>query len=141
MCGRLDVENGVYSPSVIPVASDFKTLFMELYPSNAMWGAIISDGDRDRERSLNQHRGDKKKISVYARFSPKRVKPIIESIIAGNSHIDQSNVNEDQNKEDDIEVTLPLHQRLAMIKMSHNLKSSRQALKFLTSEGGSINCC
>lgn len=40
------------------------------------------------------------------------------------------------NENEEIEVTLPLHQRLAMIKLSRNLKSNKEALKILTSEGG-----
>lgn len=34
------------------------------------------------------------------------------------------------------EVTLPLHQRLAMIRMSHHIQNNRVALKVLTEEGG-----
>lgn len=34
------------------------------------------------------------------------------------------------------EITLPLHQRLAMIKLSHRIQNKREALKLLTEEGG-----
>lgn len=83
--------------------------------------------------------GDKKKISVYARFSPKRPQQLTLTTSVSS---DEANSNGDlENEDDDLEVTLPLHQRLAMIKLSHNLKSNGQALKVLASEGGQLCIC
>ena len=132
------MESGVYYPYVIPIAGNFKSLFMELYPLNNMWED--EDLNEEEERSLALQGGDKKKISVYARFCPKRPNKIENE--NEKTELENENKNEkkadiiDENDDEDVEVTLPLHQRLAMIKMSHNLKSNREALKVLTSEGG-----
>ena len=128
MCSRLEAENSVYSPSVIPTSLTFRKLFQELYPLNQMWSAI--DGN-DTELLDELQSGDKRKISVYARFCPRRPKADALKVI------DENDENENiEEKDDAMEVTLPLHQRLAMIKMSHRLTNNRQALKVLTSEGG-----
>ena len=128
MCSRLEDESSVYSPSVIPPSLTFKTLFKELYPLNQMWSAVEGN---DTEPLDELQSGDKRKISVYARFCPRRPKADALEVI------DENNENENtEGKDDATEVTLPLHQRLAMIKMSHRLTNNRQALKVLTSEGG-----
>src|SRR5690606_11786313 len=69
------------------------------------------------------------KISVYARF-----RPLGDSNAIKNGNATNNDTGADGGHE--VEVTLPLYQRLAMIKMSHNLKSNRDALRVLTSEGG-----
>lgn len=93
-----------------------------------MWNVPTVDGI---EISPELRAGGKKNISVYARFSPKRPKSAALKTELENKE------NEIINSEvEEVEVTLPLHQRLAMIRMSHDLNSNRQALKVLTSEGG-----
>ena len=134
MCSRLEVEHGVYSPVIIPVASTFRSLFMELSPLRNMWEKMVISNEMTPPQFQG---GDKKKISVYARFSPKR--PGQPQLTTAEVLSEENNDDDFQNRDDDVEVTLPLHQRLAMIKLSHNLKSNGQALKVLASEGG--NCC
>ena len=131
MCSRLEVEHGVYSPVIIPVASNFRSLFMELSSSRNMWEEVVVSNERT---PLHLQGGDKKKINVYARFSPKR--PEQSQLSTAQVSNDGNNDGYFENQDDDVEVTLPLHQRLAMIKLSHNLKSNGQALKVLASEGG-----
>lgn len=96
-----------------------------------MWNSPVINGG---EISPELRAVGKKNISVYARFSPKRPKP------AALKAESESKENENlENEVDEVEVTLPLHQRLAMIRMSHDLNSNRQALKVLTSEGGRLS--
>jgi hypothetical protein len=66
------------------------------------------------------------------------VKDFIKLGINEDNHDDEqrNNNDDDEAENQEIEVTLPLHQRLAMIRMSRKLKSNRQALKILTAEGG-----
>lgn len=64
--------------------------------------------------------GERFKISVYARFRPKRT-----------NYADGSEIDHSKEKA----VTLPLHQRLSMIRMSHRLTSNISALKILAAEG------
>jgi hypothetical protein len=103
---------------------------MELYPMRKMWNVPMVNGI---EISPELRATGKKNISVYARFSPKRPKPAALKTDFENKEND--NV---ENEVEEVEVTLPLHQRLAMIRMSHDLNSNRQALKVLTSEGGRL---
>lgn len=128
MCCRLDTENNVYSPVIVPVSSTFRSLFTELFHLRRMWDAVeINQGNDNQQEQAN----GKKNITVYARFCPVRPKP------KALEKSDENHAVEDQENEcDSVEVTLPLHQRLAMIKMSNRLTSNRQALQVLTSEGG-----
>jgi hypothetical protein len=131
MCGRLDIENSVYSPHFIPPSSTFRGLFIELFPMRKMWNVPMVDAS---DFSPELRPSGKKNISVYARFSPKRPKPA-----ALKTEFENKENNNVVNEVDEVEVTLPLHQRLAMIRMSHDLNSNRQALKVLTSEGGRLS--
>ena len=128
MCCRLDTENNVYSPVIVPVSSTFRSLFEELFHLRHMWDAAPAvEGDGTQRTQAN----DKKKISVYARFCP--IRPKSKAL----EKSDENHAVDDQeNQSDSVEITLPLHQRLAMIKMSNRLTSNRQALQVLTSEGG-----
>ena len=145
MCGRLNVENAVYSPYVIPIATNFRTLFKELYPLRNMWQEVLKIDEDSEEHSnpmISQtqgQEGDKKRISVYARFSPKIPKKPETDELGNVQQQNENDENENENENDDLEVTLPLHQRLMMIKLSHNLKSNGQALKVLAAEGGENN--
>ena len=131
MCCRLDTENNVYSPVIVPVSSTFRSLFTELFHLRSMWDAVQITVGNDTEQSKAN---DKKRISVYARFCP--VRPKLKAL----EKSDENHAVEDQeNDSDSVEITLPLHQRLAMIKMSNRLTSNRQALQVLTSEGGKRN--
>jgi len=110
-------------PPSLPYQSNWKTLFFELYALRKLWSKVdINDDNNDLQTSSTSERF---KISVYARF-----KPI--SKIFTNETDDTDNDKENDEKE----ITLPLHQRLAMIKMSHKLNSNKDALKVLAYEGG-----
>jgi hypothetical protein len=99
-------------------------MFKESYPLKNMWNAVSAQ----EEEVPGLQAGDKNKISVYARFSPKRIKINIsnEGKERKEGEGDEEENEDIENQEQDVEVTLPLHQRLSMIKMSHNLKSNRQ---------------
>jgi hypothetical protein len=128
LLSRLEIENGVYFPKTRPTLN-YKSLFKELYVLKNMWESTTVEDEENNNRVVNSlQAGDKNKISVYARFSPKRLQL--------NDIVDENNENVNDNGDNDQEVTLPLYQRLAMIKLSHNLKGNRQALKVLASEGG-----
>ena len=136
MANRLAIEHGVYVPSTVPKNSrTFKNLFRELYPLRRMWEETMSNEELEALSNaltvprIHINNGEKNKIQVYARFKPKKNNK-------ENSTDADTTTPNDTNEEKEVEVTLPLHQRLAMIKMSHNLTSNRQALRVLTSEGG-----
>jgi Kinesin motor domain len=97
--------------------------------------AIGGNGEDAHDVVLNKA-GDKNKIQVYARFRPKSKKDAEKSDKSNDDDDDDDDNKNEEVENDEVEVTLPLHQRLAMIRMSHRLKSNRQALKVLTSEGG-----
>lgn len=128
LANRLAVENGVYVPQVLPAGESWKSLFTDLFKLRNLWVPTAeADHDwSDHYGSPSESVGERFKISVYARFRP-HDKVVKKAPIEGE-------LKEDDHEE--IEVTLPLHQRLAMIKLSRNLKSNRDALKILTSEGG-----
>jgi hypothetical protein len=65
--------------------------------------------DESYEKILKEHF----KINVYARFRPQN----------------------DEIQYEHKQITLPLHQRLGLIKLSCNLKSNREALRVLKEEG------
>ena len=116
-------EHGVYVPPALPYQSNWKSLFFELYALRNLGSKVdINDHNNNLQTSSTSERF---KISVYARFKP-------QSKISN----DETNDTDDDKENDEREVTLPLHQRLAMIKMSHNLNSNKDALKVLAYEGG-----
>jgi hypothetical protein len=69
--------------------------------------------------------GERFKINVYARFRPLEAKKesAPESTVENEVKTHKS-------------VTLPLHQRLSMIRVSHNFRNNSDALRVLTAEGG-----
>lgn len=125
LANRLAIENGVYVPAVLPTSETWKSLFFDIYKLRTLWVPSEQLG-ADNHQYSQESVGERFKISVFARFRPQDKVPA-KKVVADDV--------EDANNEE-IEVTLPLHQRLAMIKMSRNLKSNRQALKILTTEGG-----
>lgn len=123
LCERLSTENGIYIPPVLPNQSNWKLLFFELWQLRNLWSAGDNNID-DISKSIQS--SERFKINVYARFKPKSI----------NDNIDESIDNDNNKENDEKEITLPLHQRLAMIKMSHNITSNKDALKVLAYEGG-----
>mmetsp|Transcript_25872 Transcript_25872/g.43132 ORF Transcript_25872/g.43132 Transcript_25872/m.43132 type:complete len:889 (+) Transcript_25872:106-2772(+) len=131
---RLAIEHGVYIPPVLPTNETWKTLFYEAFKLRHVWDpsdrSIPSADNEGATIPLSNARetvGERFKISVFARFRPVEKQP---NVGVGNEK------SEDDDGEDTIQVTLPLHQRLAMIRMSRRLKNNKQALKVLTTEGG-----
>eukprot|EP01033_Poteriospumella_lacustris_P012067 gene12067-8622_t len=126
LCLRLAHECGVYIPVTPPAGDTWRTLFYDLYHLRYLWKAkpleIIGTTQKEHAK--------RSKISVYAKFRPS--KQAIADKKNADSQRDGSD-NDDPRRE--AGVTLPLHQKLAMIRMSHNIKSNRRALRLLTEEG------
>lgn len=91
---------------MLPSNQTWKEVFVELAPRRCLWGE-----KRDTERKEN-------KIMVCARMKPR------------SARIPRKPTAETE------KVTLPLHQRLSLIRMSKNLKSNRDALQILHAQGG-----
>lgn len=129
LSNRLSDEHGIYCPPIPPTGQSWRSLFLELYQMKSLWE------ERPLERQNPSHltnfhersEDEKSKICVYAKFRPLKI-----SSDSGNLNLKEGSP-EDSNE---IQVTLPLHQRLSMIKMSRKLKNNQEALKVLTSEGG-----
>jgi hypothetical protein len=169
-CERLAQEHFVYSPvDYIPVS--WEAHLKELFRLKDMWNVhpvetshltALANGLPADE--ADQGKANLYKINVYARFRPdteaakdlelKKAlkKPAVEDMSPSKKDekaCQQEDKENDQHSgnNDCVEVSLPLYQRLAMIKMSHNLKSNKAALKVLAAEGGwfqkkwnSVNC-
>lgn len=121
LASRLSIEHGVYVPSVLPASYEWYSLFQELYKLRFVWRPVDDVwgiGNQKCDGTI----GTRFKISVYARFRPSEKESEENLATCGDNG--------------DIEVTLPLHQKLAMIRMSRKLNTNRQALKVLTTEGG-----
>jgi kinesin family protein 5 len=165
MCNQLELESGVYISPVtqLPINETWEQLFYDLFKLRKMWfpreeNIIIPsinniNGNNMNETESHWRNGNtsigevlpfesniirtpgtgsnndgKYKITVFARFKPPT--PSIEDI-------DSLEEQDKENNKNIKEVSLPLHQRLSMIKMSHkNIKTNRDALKVLASEGG-----
>lgn len=133
LANRLAAESGVYVPPVLPASESWRTLFIDLYKLRSLWrpeeelslSELSMSPTKLNKVGSNEHTGERFKISVFARFRPLNKESKKGSDADGNPIEDS-----------EIEVTLPLHQRLAMIRMSRNLKSNKEALKILTTEGG-----
>lgn len=164
LCKLISQQYGVYIPKVLNEKEAWKTRLREMYAMRNIWQAktdlitshaFLVNGNNPSHQKMGHIEGinmKKFKINVYAKFRPlvSSTDSSMQTFKALMSHhddspqlIDNQSIDEgsyDQNKEESvnesIEVTLPLHQRLAMIKMSHNIKSNRQALKILATEGG-----
>jgi hypothetical protein len=126
LAGRLAIENGIYIPPVLPASESWRSLFVDAYRLRSLWSP---QDDHSYLVPNKEGVGERFKISVFARFCPPRA-PVrkskaVEAPASPTTVIDE-----------EIEVTLPLYQRLAMIRMSRKLKSNKQALKILAAEGG-----
>jgi hypothetical protein len=110
----------------------WKVLFLELYPLRHLWRAKgaspakpdppAAPDDEGTEPPASPPRwgasaaaGSRFKVNVYVRFKPSS--------------------EEDGSSEDLAKVTLPLHQRMALIRISHGLTSRREVLQVLMKEG------
>ena len=109
---RLHIEKGVYFSSEIPSNTSWKCLFVELNENRHLWDAGCS-----ADTSLS-HGAEKQKycMSVYVRF-----KPLV---------VDRSTTQNGRS------IVLPLHQRLALIRLDKGLGSNKDALGVLKEQGG-----
>jgi hypothetical protein len=142
LCTRLSVEHLIYIPSTIPTKDTWRSVFLDMYHLRSLW--FHSDDDatgsahgRYDNSSINvtaeKYRAPIKerfKISVYARFRPSDVIMTTNSTRQADS---KGVIDAPQTKP--VEIKLPLHQRLSMIRLARNLTSTKEALKVLASEG------
>jgi len=149
-CEQLHREYGIYHPPVLPTVipqddtgstskssspslyhhSSWKALYLKHRKYKTLWmcsGSYNNDGDDDSHESVDKDDDDDQednfKIQVCARFKPK--------------HLDHTNHNDRTTGAVPFKkkVTLPLHQRLALIRMNRNLSSNKHALRVLQSQG------
>ena len=107
LCICLVNDSSFYIPLALPRGESWKKIFFDFYPYRNIW-----KGGPQHEIGLNV----RSKVNVYARFRP--------------LPIDSSNVENEQPT-----ITLPLHQRLHLIRLSRNINSNRKALQVLKDEG------
>ena len=122
---RLAVDHGVYVPSVLPsMERSWRHLFFELYSQRGMWTSTTDNSDiAGDDNTTQRERNERFKVSVFCRFRPLETENQSPSI------------SEDSENESGHSVTLPLHQRLSMIRMSGKAATNREALRVLASEG------
>lgn len=113
LCYRLTIERKVYSPLKLSPGMTWKKTFLELYKIRNLWVGDAHTTIVGQSESFQSISKENFKINVYARFRP---------------------LNEEIQFEHK-QITLPLHQRLGLIKLSCNLKSNRDALRVLKEEG------
>jgi len=116
LCKCLIHDSNLYIPRVLPKGESWQRLFKEMWQYRNLWSNV--------EITDDAHRQDNKrfKISVYARFRP-------------DLKIENSEKTEFNNEGDRSNITLPLHQKLKLVKIARNLKTNKMALKFLKNEG------
>lgn len=112
LCQRLSIERALYIPVALPPKFDWKTLFTQMYALRDLWGVDVTANEE-----ASKLRKETWKIQVFARFRP----------------FDTLSVEEEAATPG---VVLPLHQRLAMIRMNRKLRKGQSALKVLVEEGG-----
>lgn len=105
MCVRLVIENKVYSSLKLSPGVSWKNMFLDMFRLRNLWRYVDQIGCRNETMT---------KVNVYARFRP----------------LDSEKVLIDSKA-----ITLPLHQRLELIKLSCGFKSNREALHLLKEEG------
>jgi hypothetical protein len=103
---RLHIEHGVYFPSELPRDHTWRSLFLDLNRKRYVWDADVCIADE----------GCKYNISVYARLKPR-----------------SADCNDFRNNR---KIILPLHQRLALIRIDNRLETSKDALRVLKERGG-----
>ena len=119
-----------------------RVFFEEMWPLKSIWKSSNNDEIHDNENESTQLDdyenckiikdsaqiiNNNNKIMVYARF-----KPVSES---ENEDAENDENNPPHSSQKSREIVLPLHQRLALIRQAHGLKSNKEALKILMQEG------
>ena len=121
---RMHIERGIYTPTEFGNKHSWKSIFVKQHKRRNLWNASqelssenldlrqVSRIETPQQKSLNT------RISVCVRIKPKK-----------------SDLKQDTNEK----VSLPLHQRLALIKVSNNMNSNREALSVLVQNGEWFN--
>lgn len=106
---RLHIEKGVYFSSELPTNhTSWRSLFLDLHKKRCLWDADNCDAGNAVKIDTENFN-----VSVYARFKPR----CLEKSSLGRS------------------ITLPLHQRLALIRIDKGLDSNKDALRVLKERG------
>ena len=137
----------MFLPCLPQTETSWKGLFLELYGRRDMWkedeehalmeaieSQEASEDLSEEEIFLRRVKRAKKKNEVTDRFKVNvfaRFRPLPES---KEDAEEDNKLPAQENSNDSLKVTLPLHQRLSMIRMS-GAKSKREALRVLASEG------
>ena len=123
--GRLHQEDGIYcSLTSEPVTKDWNAVWNEKWSQRFLWKRNAwqrrkgIDNDKDNNDHTECRKATKFHIQVAARFKPR----------CNTNHILQ-----DQRRPNSI--VLPLHQRLAIIRMNRNLATQKEALMVLKEQG------
>lgn len=106
---RLHIEKGLFFPDELPsTQTSWRSLFLDLDKKRQLWDADCVEG----VSATDENDGDDKySISVYTRFKP---------------------ITADCNRiQNDRKIVLPLHQRLALIRINKGLASNTDALSVL----------
>eukprot|EP00978_Attheya_sp_CCMP212_P009324 scaffold22023_cov47-Attheya_sp.AAC.1 len=118
----MHIECGIFSPrqlldSPSSGGETWKSIFMNLSKRRNLW-LVSPTSKRKTTKTTNRDESEEKfHITVCARFKP-------------------LNLKTQQYHEPKFRSTLPFHQRLSLIKLSHGIKSNSEALKILRQEGG-----
>lgn len=108
---RLHIENGIYFSSQIPHHSSYKQLFLKNYAKRNLWK---NNADTTTEGGVNVDHHQQFQLTVSARFKPKGL---------------------DHNRNSMKKISLPLHQRLKLIRMNRNITSQKEAFQVLVQQG------
>ena len=121
---RMHIEHGIYTLTEFGNEHSWKSIFVKQHKRRNLWNASqelssenfdlrqVNKIETPQQKSLNT------RISVCVRIKPKK-----------------SDLKQDTNEK----VSLPLHQRLALIKISNNMNSNREALSVLVQNGEWFN--
>ena len=143
-CQALQSESQIFVPVTLPSQFTWKSLFKRLFPlRNVLWSQPSEDVELPLTASTTQLQigSSKHKINVYSRFKPVQLKKkkLSDDATAFPTTTASSSSSPplvDGNKRGETRsLRLPLHQRLAMIKLSNGLSSNRDAIRVLQHEG------
>lgn len=134
----------LYCPKTLPASETWRTYFEDLWSVRGLWqGHGLQEGAL-RTRDLQEGQ----RVQVFARIRPMSKATNPESINTNceNAGSDdaQNNIEHEENlfeKDSSSKVTLPLHQRVALIKLQFPDReiTSREALKILQRQGDWFN--
>jgi hypothetical protein len=115
LCNRLSIEKGIYNSLRPIIHSSWRKLFLDMYGLRNLWTSKYSDAMIESIVPNQSKQSERFKVNVFSRFRP----------------YDENNNSESSG----LSITLPLHQRLGLIKLSYGVKTKKHALKILKEEG------